>query len=197
MKIEYLNYEAIRSSANSFLEKYHPEKTIPVPIEDIIEFDLHIDIVPISGYRKYLDIDASISMDFSEIQVDEYVQESNFNRYRFSLAHEVGHFILHKNIYPELDIKTLGEWKQFLQSPGNKEYSWLETQANNFAGLVMVPYDRLHTAFTERYNQIRDNGFSPDRYKDYISGRLARDFAVSGQTMEIRISKESLWDKIT
>lgn len=41
-----LSYEDIRLEAEKFLNEYHPAGTTPVPIAEIIEFDLSIDIIP-------------------------------------------------------------------------------------------------------------------------------------------------------
>lgn len=49
-----LNYEEIRKKANSFLEGHHPTKTIPIPIEEIAEFKLKLDIVPLPGLRNLM-----------------------------------------------------------------------------------------------------------------------------------------------
>jgi hypothetical protein len=42
----YLSYEDLRQKADEFLAAHHPKGAIPVPIEEIIEMQLGIDIVP-------------------------------------------------------------------------------------------------------------------------------------------------------
>ena len=61
--------EKINERAESFLESYHSSDEIPIPIEEIIEFKLKMDIIPIPGLkealrRDNLDIDGFISTDF-------------------------------------------------------------------------------------------------------------------------------------
>ncbi|MFO7889264.1 MAG: hypothetical protein R6V04_02880 [bacterium] len=48
----YLPYDKIRAIAENFLEKFHPKGTIPVTIENIIEFKLNIDIVPLRNQKE-------------------------------------------------------------------------------------------------------------------------------------------------
>ena len=44
------SYEDLRTKANETLAKYHPSLKIPVPIENIIEFSLEMQIIPCLGY---------------------------------------------------------------------------------------------------------------------------------------------------
>lgn len=55
------------------------------------------------------------------------------SRERFSIAHELGHFFLHKNIMFSCDLKDLSFWKQ---EEGNKKR---EFEANQFASELLMP----------------------------------------------------------
>ena len=52
LPIQYLSYEDLKKRADSFLQTYHPKITIPIPIEEIIEFKFKKDIVPIPGLHQ-------------------------------------------------------------------------------------------------------------------------------------------------
>jgi hypothetical protein len=93
--VRHLSYDQLRRQAEAFLTRYHASKRIPVPIEQIVEFGLKLDIVPIPGLEEAFEVVGFTSSDLSEITVDEYVYESQANRYRFTLAHEDGHVVLH------------------------------------------------------------------------------------------------------
>ncbi len=134
--IERLSKDDIRTKADEFNSKYNPEKDIPVPVELIVEAKLNIDIVPISNLRLDLDNDGFISGDFSTIYIDQDVYLNIETRYRFSIAHEIGHFWLHENIYKELEFSNIDEWQEIYYKIDDADYSWLEKQANNFAGLL-------------------------------------------------------------
>ena len=43
-------------------------------------------------------VDAFLSLDFLELHIDEEHYMSQTNRSRFTLAHEAGHYFLHKEI---------------------------------------------------------------------------------------------------
>ena len=93
-KAPYLPYDTLRPRADAFLRQYHPDRTLPVPIELIVERDFGIEIVPMPGLQYGFDTVAFISRDLTEIRVDEDVFKSRPNRYRFSLAHELAHRLL-------------------------------------------------------------------------------------------------------
>lgn len=71
---------------------------IPVPIEEIVEFEFSMDVIPIDGLKAELGIDAFLTNDLEWIYVDQYVLLHAPTRYRFSLAHEVAHFWLHDEL---------------------------------------------------------------------------------------------------
>jgi hypothetical protein len=75
IKAPYYSYEDLRRKADEFLAKYHPAGTIPVPIEEIIEFQFRIDIVPTPGLHQLLETDGFITSDLREIRVDQFVYE--------------------------------------------------------------------------------------------------------------------------
>jgi len=94
-KAPYLPYDELRRRAEAFLERHNPNETIPVPIEAIVEFDFGIDIVPTPGLQNAFEIVGYIAKDLQSIYIDSYVFEHREKRYRFSLAHELAHRILH------------------------------------------------------------------------------------------------------
>lgn len=105
-----LSYEKIREYAKRFLAKYHSSQRIPVPIEKIIEFKLHIDIVPLPGLEGAFGVVGFTSSDLREISVDQYVYDHQLGRYRFTLAHEVGHFVLHAGLFKAQTFRSIEEW---------------------------------------------------------------------------------------
>ncbi len=55
--IGYLPYEKIAEISNNFLLEHNCYKTIPIPIEYIIEYHLRLDIVPMPNLQRDFDID--------------------------------------------------------------------------------------------------------------------------------------------
>lgn len=86
----FYSYEDIRRRADAFLGTHHAVASIPIPIEEIVEFRLGIDIVPMPGLHRLIETDGFITSDLKEIYVDEFVYVSRPGRYRFTLAHANG-----------------------------------------------------------------------------------------------------------
>ncbi len=49
-----LSFDEIKAKAEAFLRQYHPANALPIPIEEIIDNQLKIDIIPIPGLKKAL-----------------------------------------------------------------------------------------------------------------------------------------------
>jgi Zn-dependent peptidase ImmA (M78 family) len=192
---KHLNYEQLRHAAEEFLDKYHVDRTVPVPIETIVEFDLSMDVIPVDGLKADLKVDAFLTNDLERIYIDEWVMLHAPARFRFSLAHEVGHYWLHDELYQESTIESLTDWAAIQEQIGEEDYKWFEAQANNFAGLVLVPRDRLEKAFRDISVTLRNAGIPESRIdhhptRQYVISQLADQFKVSEQTMEVRLERD-------
>ena len=91
----------------------HPAgRSIPVQILDLAEFDLSLELIPVDGLREQLDIDALLVGDLRSILLDKrtFMSPRLEYRLRFSVAHEIGHLILHRDIYAGLQHATAKEW---------------------------------------------------------------------------------------
>src|SRR5437870_25326 len=127
--VRAFTFRELSRVAEEFLTTHHPERELPIPIEEIIEFDLEMDIVPVPGLMSDLDVDAFITADLAEIRVDKYIQEKVLTRYRATLAHEVSHRLIHADFFKELQFSTIAEWKATLAALAKTEVDKLEDQA--------------------------------------------------------------------
>ena len=190
--VPFKNHDHIKKIASDFLRKYHPKDTYPTPIEEIIELKLNIDIIPIPGLHETLEVDGFISADLSSISVDEYVYKHRHGRYRFTLAHEIGHAIMHEGVYKHHGFNTTEEWKKFMENFPEDQWSWLEWQANQFAGLILVPSHHLEKRLGYHSKQIKALGIkNEDVIMDRVVELLAQDFVVSRDVILRRIDKET------
>ena len=199
ISVPYLSYEQLHQVAAQFLEKYRPNGAIPIPIEDIVDLKFELDIIPTPGLHKGFDIDAFITSDFRSIFVDEFVYDSRPGRYRFSLAHELAHLLLHQEIFSRLRFSTIAEWKKVITEFPEKEYGFLEWQAYALAGLILVPPDPLVERFEKAVSHLYRVGLSletaTDAARSMIEGALAEDFAVSAAVIAKRVGYDNLWQR--
>jgi hypothetical protein len=159
-KIPIYSYDDLRKKANDFLRTHNSSCTIPVPIEEIVKFEFGINIVPVLALQREFEVEGFTSSDLKNIYVDEYVYTDYFNRYRFTLAHEIDHIVLHRNLYKPNRFSAIVEWKEFLNSMMEEEHGWLEYQGYAFAGLILVPRENLLKHTTEWVKRIKSKGIS-------------------------------------
>lgn len=192
IKVPFINHEKVKNIAEDFLKKYHSKDTYPTPIEEIIDLKLKLDIIPVPGLHKLIEMDGFITSDLTNIYVEDYIYQNRHGRYRFTLAHEIGHFILHDNIYKQHKFNKIDEWKEFIDSIPEKERYWFEWQANEFAGLILVPGHHLERRLRYNIKLIKSIGIQNENVIfDQTVDLLARDFVVSKDVIRIRIDRES------
>jgi Zn-dependent peptidase ImmA (M78 family) len=199
LSVPYLSEDALRRAAAEFLAKHHNRCTIPVPIEQIVEFDLGIDIIPIPGMHRSYDIDSMLSKDLQQICVDGAVFENFPGRYRFSLAHEVGHRQLHAEIYSQLQFSEISDWKDAICNEiTKKEYGKLEFQAYAFAGLILAPPAPLGESLRAAISLADSKGLTvnadSDVARDIIESYLSKEFVVSRDVIRRRLAYDKLWE---
>ena len=190
-----LSLNDIRVEAADFLDRYHSESTIPVPIEEIVEFDFELELVPVPGIKDELAVDAFLTSDLKSIYIDEFVLQHVPVRYRFSLAHELAHYWLHQDLYLGTSIRSVADYRRVQEAIGAEEYRWLEWQANTFAGLVLVPEPALKDEFDRTVKVAYDAGLSRKQVESFparqrIAQVIAGKFGVSEQVAAIRLEKD-------
>lgn len=198
-EVPHYSYEDLRKKADDFLRTYNPSGAIPIPIEEIVEFELNINIVPVLALQREFEVEGFTSSDLKNIYVDEYVYTDYLNRYRFTLAHEIGHIVLHRNLYRENRFSSIAEWKEFINSMTEEEHGWLEYQGYAFAGLILVPRENLIKHTTEWVKRIKGKDISIEKNWDFawelITAHLGKAFQVSSSVIEKRLDKEGIREK--
>lgn len=194
----FLTDQDIRLKSETFLQKYNSNHKIPVPIETIVEFDLNINIIPISGLQNILTVDGFITNDFNSSYVDNDMLEKIESRYLFTLAHELGHMFLHSSLYNSLSINAIEDYEYFLNNINSKQYGHFEYQAYLFAALILVPPIPLEESFQYSVSRLKKESF--DLTKDgnieiatrFIARSLQSKFKVSEATVLKRLKQDNL-----
>lgn len=176
--------------AEEFLHKFKSSEKLPVPIEEIVELEMKISLAVVPGIKQLLSIDAFINSDFSQITIDEHVYTVFPERTRFSIAHEIGHLLLHADWYKIHGPKTLGDYLTFYDRINHEIYKYLEIQASTFAGLVLVPRNALMEKLKSKLGKIPVNE-SPE-FLTPIFQDLLDIFKVSGEVLLRRMQSEKI-----
>jgi hypothetical protein len=140
--------------------------TLPVPIEEIVEFGFELEVVPIDGILDDLEVDAFLTSDLKRVYVDAFVLQHRRRRYRFSLAHELAHHELHRRLYEESRVASVRDWRAVQDA--------IAVQTARRAGLT-------------------DATLWSEAGKEHVARWLATQFEVSEQVIERRLEKDGLW----
>ncbi len=202
LNVPFLPKATLIARAATFLRE-NGLTEIPVNIEFVAEQKYGASIVPFSGLLREYGTDAFSASDFSTIYVDEFVYYQRPTRLRFTVAHELGHRILHTEYLKSLVFATVDEWVNALDGIDHDDYRRMEFQADTFAGLVLVPQPHLETGFAEQLQllmpQIEEAKAAGLKREDYldnvvyaISDALLPQFDVSLKVLEIRLANSEL-----
>lgn len=201
----HLTWPNIWDKVEKFRRLYLRSKVIPIDVEALIEFDLGLDIVPTFGLKQEVGVEAFLSKNLKEIRVDNesFNSSSSANRLRFTLAEEIGHYVLHKPIYLEgVKYNSEEEFVQDILNMDEDDLNWIERQAREFAGRLLVPITDLEHKINERKTQIErfhEKYTGGENVTDLaiegVSKIICTSFGVSWQVIKNRVRSEKLYDK--
>lgn len=190
----YLGPDEIEVFCEQFHTQFNSDRIIPVPIEEIVETKLGLDIVPVAGLRLSHDIDGFLSHDFTQLYIDQDQFVHQVARARFTMAHECGHITMHKEYVAERRLTSTEQWKRIILSDGGR--MGFESQANMFANILLMPTVEVTTEVRARKQEMQTNPHwktgktlpSNRLLAPYLAKYVARRFDVSEQAAQIRIT---------
>lgn len=140
-KVKFISDTNIAKTAISFLEKHYSHLTLPIDIESIAEKQLGMSLLTVKGLESRIGAPGFIGQDFDAITIDDFIFNNRQARSNFTIAHEIGHSVLHRDVYRQLCQKTNSgyDFVQFRALFSNKEWDYFEIQANKFASYVLLP----------------------------------------------------------
>jgi len=191
--LPFLADEDIRLKADEFRRRYWGDD-IPVDIELIVERHLNLLIIPVPDLLYEAHTEAFLSGDLREIVFDPARPDP---RIRFSIAHEVGHYVLHRDVIVKLRPSSYRDWKQMQAQLPDAIWGRAEYQAREFAGRLLVPPDKLKEEIRELQPLIQEaRRVVPDLeiqvIKELVRPKLARRFFVSEDVIGRRLDAEQI-----
>jgi Zn-dependent peptidase ImmA (M78 family) len=175
---------------------------VPGDVLTVIELNLRLNVIPFPDLFKRYSVDAAIVPDFSGIYVDKASYRflegkplRHFNRLRFSLAHELGHIVMHRQLAPFGGFKTTEDFWTWMRAYEKNRYS-LEQKANEFAGRLLVPLERLSREFDDI--SVRMKAGFPEFWshaglRNALCEQLGDKFGVSAEVISMRLTREEIW----
>ncbi len=141
--------------------------------------------------KKKCNINTFITANWKSIYIDKdlFLDERRQSRLRFSLAHEIGHYILHKSFYSAFKIDSLKTYYDFVELMSSKQYYYLESQANRFASYLLIPRELLKKELSKELKKVDKNNFDKELLKSYIANPISKKFGVSQEAMKISLNE--------
>lgn len=102
-------------------------------------------------------------------------------RQRFTIAHELGHLLLHRYTTPHADGRQI----RFRDEDSSKGSVREEVEANQFAAEVLMPEDLIRAHLKMSFDLADDTA---DREAVERLTRLAKRFEVSVQALSFRVA---------
>ena len=176
IEVPYRKKSEIAAMAFDLLDKYETWKgqplTPPINIDEIIEryFKISLEFGNLKEHLSIPDVLGATWLDEKVIRIDSSL-EGNEGRLSFTMAHEVGHWWMHRPIY-EMGKVTLPlfSYRQAPPSPaivcraaGKKEPA--EWQADQFAAMLLMPASLIQKSLQSinGYGQMKIDGL--EKYK--------------------------------
>jgi Zn-dependent peptidase ImmA (M78 family) len=180
-------------AAAKLQEAFPQSLSIPVDIDLVAEKQSVVDtIYLLPELQKKFNVAAVTTSKPNkkcDIILDENTNSVNRRRANFSLAHELGHIVLHESLY--LDCHTMQESIE-LSKRLKKSYKSIERNANYFAGAILIPRRTIFKDIEKIYNAIL-TGYAGDigwnEVMPLLYSSLANRYQVSVKTMTIRLEQ--------
>jgi len=166
-------------------------------IEYIIEsgFGIRIDPVPLK-VQFAVEAFPAIGKNIIYVDIGLMDDERQERRYRFTLAEELAHIILHADIYKK--VETFDGYFRVERSIPDDLYHRLDNNAKELAGILLMPrYPFINRAVEIRDTLCRLKGKEKDVLTDIEKGEmrnqiiriLADDFNINEKPCEIRLER--------
>lgn len=157
VNVPWLPKDAINQVATELLLGYEDftGQTLspPIPVEDIIERYLELDLHYVDFSQKYgLDnVFGALYVKNRIVAISEsLLNDRNEGRLIFTCAHEVGHWCLHRR-HVEVAGRTAGEEGAVLCRTGRTGKLPVEWQADYFAGCLLMPEEMVRGAWSRAF----------------------------------------------
>ncbi len=180
--VSFLSQEAIESISLYFLTNYFAVRNQrffpPVPVDVILEKHLKLSLgfgdlhkmldVPRKGIEP--DVLGALWVNSGEVLIDEYLEPdtnpTREGRFRFTVAHEIGHWELHRGQLMSSSQKR----EPSNQSPtvvcrASQAKERIEWQADQFSSCLLMPRHLLLGAWKARFGNLDPLVFSETKFR--------------------------------
>ena len=133
------------------------------------------------------------------MDADQYRQGTSF--YRYSVAHEIGHYVLHRDWLAKVWqlVTSVESWKQVVLSRSEEDHKWLEAQAEEFASYLLAPEEVFEPFLAEQLDKLSGQAaqLDPEDVLPYLANPVGDHFGMSNSAAQARIRKSDQWRRFS
>lgn len=197
------DWKTIAEKARGFAAEHQlAKKPFPLDVEEIAEFDLGMEIRLVPGLLEEIDSPAQIAPGSGHpiiiVDADQYRQQTSF--YRYSVAHEIGHYVLHREWLEKVwhIVDSTQSWKMAVLNRSEDDYKWIEGQAEEFASYLLAPEPVFEPFISEQIASLAQitTSLQSEDVLPYLANPVAEFFGVSNAAAQARIRKSPQWKSL-
>ena len=179
----------------------------PVPVDEMVEIYLGLSLEYLDMQKLFgvSDVHGALWVNEKRVGIDERLDPAIYpamlGRYHFTLAHEAGHWRLHRQLF----FRRANQHALFPEGKERPEYICrssdtepIEFQANRFASCLLMPREMLKRSWHEwrggmeplylaDLRAVQGNDGTDEAVLENAVRPLARTFQVSPEAMRIRV----------
>lgn len=209
-KCRYLSKEQIQNVADQLVLRHFGELVDP-PVEVDYLLEQAGFVMELKQRLPHEGVFSELAIDGRTIKVLEPAYSSsgpNYYHCRFSLAHELGHGLLHQDALEEMRAAYkagMDEYFHYNASIGDQQYAYFEKQANLFAGQLLVHPLKLEAELVQEIEKLPPEQrqalfeFTASEvfsWSKTLFRAIGEVFEVNPSCILVRIEQEALWSKL-
>lgn len=182
----YYTHPEIEEIAKGIRAKYGIGEKYPFDVE-LLADKMGILLTPIPYLRNLIN-----SLDgFTTNSLDEIIFDANSpeRRIRFTIAHEIGHIVLHAKIIETYFPSSLNNWKNDIYKIPSDLWGRIEKEANSFASHLLITKKGVEECIIKQKvtisasTSLKELNISDEDIIEYLAPLIANDFDVSEVAM--------------
>lgn len=193
--------EELEQSADEFRSRHAHGHIGRLNLPLIIEKDLHVEIVPVRWLCRVIKAKGYVCNGGHTICVDSDILSFQPEDYLFLIGHETAHVVRHPSLLPKAIFTTVEECARFQEEISIQNRSFMEAEAREWAGRVLIPRRHLERVFDSLAVQyplfVKVLGPNAARaFAQMVATEVGGFFGVRPTIAEARLRNDNVWQRL-
>lgn len=193
--------EELELAAEEFRATYARDHIGRLNLPLIVEKDLRVEIVPVPRLCRVINAKGYVCNGGKTICVDRDILTYQPEDYLFLIGHETAHIVRHPGLLPKATFTTVEECAAFQEELSIQNRSFMEAEAREWAGRVLIPrrqlekvFDTLALQYPTYAKELEDN--APRAFAQMVFTEVGSYFGVRPTIAEARLRNDNVWQRL-